>query len=70
VESNIISKYLFWDCNINALDPNTDKKLILERVFSRGTENDEKEALKFYGTNLIKHTILDIKYFDKKLLTI
>jgi len=71
MEGNILSKlsnYLFWDCNINLLDPNIDRNLILERVFSRGTENDEREVLNYYGANLIKNTILDIKYLDKKTL--
>jgi len=63
-----LSKHLFWDCDINRLDPDADKKLILERVFSRGTENDEREVLNYYGKNIIKDTVLDIKYFDKKTL--
>ena len=63
-----LSKYLFWDCNINFLNPNTDIKLILERVFSRGTENDERETFNYYGKDLIKNTVLDIKYLDKKTL--
>jgi hypothetical protein len=63
-----LSQYLFWDCNVNMLDPNIDKKLILERVFARGTENDEKEIFNYYGKKTIKNTILDIKYFDKKTL--
>jgi hypothetical protein len=50
------------------LDPNIDRKLILERVFARGTENDEKEIFNYYGKETIKNTILDIKYFDKKTL--
>ncbi len=71
METNILSKlskHLFWDCNIDRLDPNIDKKLILERVFSRGTENDEREVLNYYGRDTIKDTVLDIKYFDKKTL--
>jgi len=71
MEGNFLSKlsdYLFWDCNKNVLDPDIDKKLILERVFSRGTENDERTIFSYYGTNLIKTTVLDIKYFDKKTL--
>jgi len=63
-----LSQYLFWDFDINMLDPNIDKKLILERVFSRGTENDEKEVFRYYGKNAIKDCILNIKYFDKKTL--
>jgi len=71
MEENILSKlsgYLFWDYNINLLDPNNDRKLILERVYSRGTENDERKVINYYGINSIKNTILDIKYLDKKTL--
>ena len=71
MEGNFLSKlsdYLFWDYNTSLLDPNVDRYLILERVFSRGTENDEREVLKYYGTDLIKKSILDIKYLDKKTL--
>jgi two-component SAPR family response regulator len=63
-----LSQYLFWDCNITMLDPNIDKKMILERVFSRGTEKDEKEIFCFYGKEVIKNTVPEIKYFDKKTL--
>ena len=72
MENNVLfenlSQYLFWDYNTNMLDPNTDKKLILERVFTMGTEKDEKEVFNFYGNDTIKNTILDVKYFDKKTL--
>ena len=63
-----LSKYLFWDLNIAALDPDIDKKMILERVFSRGTEKDEKESFSFYTKEVIKNTVPEIKYFDKKTL--
>jgi len=71
MDGNILSKlsdYLFWDYNKNLLDPDIDRNLILERVYSMGTENDEREALNYYGTNLIKNSILNIKYLDKKTL--
>lgn len=53
---------------MNMLDPDIDKKLILERVFTRGTENDEKSVFAYYGNESIKNTLLEIKYFDKKTL--
>ena len=72
MERNILfknlSRYLFWDYKTSMLDPDIDKKLILERVFTRGTENDEKVVFKYYGKETIKKTILDIKYIDKKTL--
>ena len=63
-----LSKFLFWDCNIDLLDPNIDRNLILERVFSLGTENDEREIFTYYGKDFIEHAILNIKYLDKKTL--
>jgi hypothetical protein len=63
-----LSKFLFWDYDVNILDPHIDKNIILERVFTRGTENDEKEIFNYYGKKLIKDTVLNIKYFDKKTL--
>jgi len=71
MKDNILSKisgYLFWDCDADRLDPDIDKKLILERIFSRGTENDERKAFNYYGKDVIKDTVSDIKYFDKKTL--
>jgi hypothetical protein len=68
-ENNFLSKLsdcLFWDCNKDMLDPDIDKNLILERVFTRGTENDEKEVFNYYGKDIIKHAVLTIKYLDKK----
>ena len=63
-----LSRYLFWDCDIDMLDPDIDRKLILERVFSMGTENDERAIFAYYCKETIKDTVLDIKYFDKKTL--
>jgi hypothetical protein len=63
-----LSQHLFWDCDVNMLDPTNDKKLIVERVFARGTEKDEKEIFNYYGKDEIKNCILNIKYFDKKTL--
>jgi len=63
-----LSRYLFWDSDINMLDPNIDRSLIMERVFSMGTENDEKEVVNYYGKTLIQDTVPNIKYLDKKTL--
>ena len=63
-----LSKYLFWDYNIDTLHPTNDINLILERVFSQGTENDEKEVFKYYTIHTIKKSVTDITYFDKKTL--
>jgi hypothetical protein len=63
-----LSQYLFWDYNVNMLNPDCDKKLIIERVFTRGTEMDEKILFSYYGKDAIQDCVLNIKYFDKKTL--
>ena len=63
-----LSKYLFWDYNIDTLNPNNDINLVLERVFTQGTESDEKEIFRYYNINEIKESVTNIKYFDRKTL--
>ena len=63
-----LSRYLFWDCDIDMLDPDIDRKLILERVFSMGTENDIKEVVRYYDIAAIKNEIITIKILDNKTL--
>jgi len=65
---NGLSSYLFWDRDMHKLDLINDKELILERVFSRGMENDEKLVFVMYDKEVIKETVLNIKNFDKKTL--
>jgi hypothetical protein len=59
---------LFWDCDISKIDFDLDRKLVLERVFSRGLESDEREVCRYYGINAIKEAVVNINYFDKKTL--
>jgi len=65
---NGLSSYLFWDRDINKLDFINDMELILERVFSRGMENDEKQVFAMYDIGVIKEAVLKIKNLDKKTL--
>jgi len=65
---NGLSSYLFWDRDISKLDLINDKELILERVFSRGMESDEKQVFAMYDIEIIKEAVLKIKNLDKKTL--
>jgi hypothetical protein len=62
------SPVLFWDTNIETIDYDREIRFVLERVFERGIENDEKEALRYYGINKIKKTALKIGYLNKPTL--
>jgi len=63
-----LSKHLFWDYDIAKLNDKNDKKFILERVFTRGFEKDEKLVFSHYGENVIRNTVISIRNLDKKTL--
>jgi len=63
-----LSKHLFWDYDIAKLNEKNDKKFILERVFTRGFEKDEKLVFSYYGEKVIKNTVVSIRNLDKKTL--
>jgi len=63
-----LSKHLFWDYDIAKLNEKSDKKFILERVFTRGFEKDEKLVFSHYGEKVIRNTVVSIRNLDKKTL--
>jgi hypothetical protein len=72
MKDNILSKlseHLFWDCNRDMLDPYADRNLVLERFFTRGTENDERDVFRYYGKDLTKTPCRISNISTKKLLT-
>jgi hypothetical protein len=62
------SRSIFWDCHDGSINFDTQKKFVIERVFTRGTEEDEKTAFRYYGEEIIKREAVEIKYLDKKTL--
>ena len=64
----VLSNFLFWDCDEDRIDYARRVNFVLERVFSMGTENDIKEAVRYYGIETIKNEIIKIKILDKKTL--
>ena len=63
-----LSKHLFWDYDVSVLNEKDDKKLIMERVFTRGSEEDEKAVFSYYKKKDIKNTVIEIRNLDKKTL--
>lgn len=63
-----ISKHLLWDININHIDEQKNKAIIIERVFNRGDIADLKIIIKHYGIEVIKQEIVKAGFLDKKTL--
>ena len=63
-----LSKTLFWDIDLNNFDNLRNKRLIIERVFTRGDLDDIKAVIKFYGLETIKNEIIYGGFLDNKTL--
>ena len=63
-----LPKHIFWDMNVNNLDQQKNKTIIIERVFNRGDINDIKTIIKLYGIDTVKKELIKAGFLDKKTL--
>jgi len=59
---------LFWDVPVSALNLDKNRRLILERVFSRGNIEEFKSVNLYYTREEIRETVKKIDYLDNKTL--
>lgn len=65
--SEINNRY-FWDVDSSKLDPESSKRLIIERVFCLGGVKDMKTIIAYYGTDEILQQLTCLPYLDSKTL--
>jgi len=63
-----ISKKLFWDIDLNTLDEQNNKRLIIERVFTLGDLSDIENTIRYFGIDTIKKEIIKAGFLDSKSL--
>ncbi len=63
-----LSENLFWDIDIHQIDEQKNKKIIIERVFTRGDIPDIRTIIQLYGLDTIKQEIVKAGFLDKKTL--
>jgi hypothetical protein len=63
-----IRQELFWDVDYTKLDVLTNRRLVIERVFSFGTIPELKSVILFYGLETIRNEIKMVGYLDPKTL--
>ncbi len=61
-----LSPHLFWDTNLETLDWQRNKRLIIERVLNRGTWEEWKLIVNRYGKQEMKTTLCELPYIEKK----
>jgi hypothetical protein len=59
---------LFWDVPAGTLDLDKNRRLILERVFSRGNIEEFQSVNQYYTRDEIRESIKNIGYLDDKTL--
>jgi hypothetical protein len=64
-----LSPGLFWDTDSNALDWYTHARYVMERVLTRGTLEDWREIVRFYGVERIGTEVVQIRFLDRKTLS-
>ena len=65
---NMLHSSLFWDTAANHIDIDRNSRFIIERVVSRGSLDDWKTILAFYGKDKVQKEVLLIRSLDPKSL--
>jgi hypothetical protein len=58
----------FWDTDLNKLDSDRSRRLIIERVFSLGSFREIKIVINRYGNREVVSVLKNLKYIDPKTL--
>ena len=63
-----LSPRLFWDSDPEAIDYERHARHVIERVVTRGTLEEWRAILKFYGQERVKSEVLQIRSLDERSL--
>jgi hypothetical protein len=59
---------LFWDANPDNIDLEHHSRFIIERIINRGSYDDWKALINFYGRQRLKEEVVTIRNLNKKSL--
>ncbi len=51
---SIIRKGTFWDTSIESIDWDKHKISVIKRIFSRGSDEEQNEIIRFYGKDVVE----------------
>lgn len=60
---------LFWDVNIDNIDPKKHQRFILNRVLLNGNTYDLRNILNYYGKDFVGIESTQMRYLDRKTLS-
>ncbi len=59
---------LFWDVNVQQIDLEKHQASVIERIMLRGRYEEYKAMMRYYGREIVKKTMLNARYMDKRTL--
>ena len=62
-------KALFWDVDTDSINPERNRRFIVERILSRGDTDDVRWAREYYGDDVLRETVSVSKSLDAKSLS-
>ena len=63
-----LSPTLFWDVDIATINPKKHAPYIVERVLTRGTWDEFKQLIAYYGKIKVKHIAQKLRYLDDRTM--
>ena len=63
-----VREILFWDIDRSGMNPEANRRIIIERVFSLGNLDELKYIFSHYGIDVIRKEIVKAGSLDKKTL--
>ena len=63
-----LTRSLFWDTDVAALDWEQNAPFIVERVLQRGTVEDFRTIIAQYGREQLRDIIKNLRYLDNKAI--
>ncbi len=61
-----LSRTLFWDTDYDKIDWEKNAPYVVDRVLQRGTLEEFKAILTFYGRERMREIIKNLRYMDKR----
>lgn len=61
-----LSKHLFWDVEVDKINPDTHASFIIERVLKKGTLQDFNVLNQIFGSKKTISTVKNLKNLDPK----
>ena len=61
---------IFWEYEPGKIDPEKHKLLILERILTRGSLDEFRLMIEYYGIDEMKSLVIKIKTLDTKTLNL